>query len=88
MDNKKQLKPSPAPWTRETVNGYAFALDARNAKVVRLPKDPANAALIVAAPELLDACKYALGAIKVDPNYGDAVRVLRRAIAKAKGGQS
>lgn len=45
--------------------------------------DAANACLIAAAPELLDACRMALVSLKQGSKLG--VTILERAIAKAEG---
>jgi hypothetical protein len=45
----------------------------------------ANAQLIAAAPELLDACQKALSLLKALEVRGDSVRFLEQAIAKATG---
>ena len=45
----------------------------------------ANAALIAAAPELLEACKYALDALTAQPNAEDiGMYQIQAAIAKAE----
>lgn len=53
---------------------------------------PANASLIAAAPELLDACKHALHALNTAPRFRcgvlnsyDIASMLNHAIAKAEG---
>jgi hypothetical protein len=55
-------------------------------------KDKANAALIAAAPELLEACKESLQYFRQIPEYVDRsvhksipITTLERAIAKAEG---
>lgn len=58
------------------------------------PKGEANAKVMLAAPELLEACMTALGAYDVLmksclahqlPGYGECLRELRAVIAKARG---
>jgi hypothetical protein len=50
------------------------------------PTGQANAALIAAAPELLEACRKALSCMAPEDNDVTA-KALRAAIAKAEGGQ-
>jgi hypothetical protein len=49
-------------------------------------EDTANAALIAAAPDLLEACKLALDELRIDPSQpseATAIEALKAAIAKA-----
>jgi hypothetical protein len=70
--------------------------DVENDFVVTFPSDgyhegymeSANAHLIVAAPELLEACKWAdraLAPFSKDPAEKSGIAMIRNAIAKAKG---
>lgn len=54
------------------------------AELRKTPNDKDNARLIAAAPELLEACKLALGQLAHPLNY-DVLDVLEKAIAKAEG---
>jgi len=84
---------SPAPW-RIVYNDIIY--DANDDTVVeyyRLAKYPADAALIAAAPELLEACKNALSYMEVynqvSPTLSEyeknIANSLRSLIAKAEG---
>lgn len=54
----------------------------------RVPEMEANAQLIAAAPELLEALRWALDQIddSLDPDHCEALAAAHRAIAKATGG--
>ena len=47
---------------------------------------PANARLIVAAPDLLEACKIVLASMRVDNGNQADIHLLETAIARAEGG--
>ena len=93
MEN--ETKHTAGPWKFN--DGYVRAEDGTPVADVRLdnPKEEedANAALIAAAPELLEAAKKALDCIKgFDTAFADGdgdkleeVRLLEAAIAKAEG---
>ena len=49
------------------------------------PEQMSNARLIAAAPELLEACKYALAQLEADGNSELICEDIRDAIRKAKG---
>ena len=79
-------KHTPGPWTYEQISNNAYVID-ENGSAVMLYRNPddemkANARLIAAAPELLEALEWA-----VDNPHDDAywISQARAAIAKAKG---
>ena len=79
-------KHTPGPWTYEQISNNAYVID-ENGSAVMLYRNPddemkANASLIAAAPELLEALEWA-----VDNPHDDAywISQARAAIRKAKG---
>jgi hypothetical protein len=98
------MKHTPGPWIMTIINAQRqFEIHAEDGTLVALAtpvdrhgvfKTQANARLIAAAPELLEACKYALRCFEVMDrdyalgNYPRGVSVtLEAAIQKAEGGQ-
>lgn len=88
----KQAKHSPGPWT--LADGYIIA-DADGSDVAQWyasesteEQDLANARLIAAAPDLMDACLAALSQLTEDrAEYLEQdIAQLRAAVAKATGG--
>lgn len=84
---------SPAPWiTRhdDSWDGYSYEFDDRTGDFIGCAKRPDDAALIAAAPDLLEACKEVVAHIcEVDddgttPNY-HLIQMVKKAIAKAEG---
>ena len=82
---------TPAPWFTEATSkiGHFAVCDAEGFTVCNpSPMGTANARLIAAAPELLDACARALGLL-TDPDASEhdadtVTDILRAAINKAK----
>ncbi len=83
------MKHTPGPWRTGPIN-YADVYGADAELVALIIKNNtvcANACLIAAAPELLEACKRALGRMYVHQSAAtrDAVQLCAEAIAKAEG---
>jgi hypothetical protein len=93
-----ETKHTPGPWTPENnvaAKGIMhFSITARHADPdyfvcsitpmsLKRPQDEANASLISAAPELLEACKKIL-----TKDWGEALDAMPALIAKAEGGES
>lgn len=84
---------TPGPWRHEGPMIFADSLCVASAALMPVPggfsltgESMANAALIAAAPDLLDALESALFASKGDWNNGHAWdKKARAAIAKARG---
>lgn len=96
---------TPGPWYPVKLGAspdHSWAIDGELHEVARLPEwtdnqaeAEANARLISAAPELLDACKAALAMFKGqfplehgNPELGATWGALEDAIIKAEGGDS
>jgi hypothetical protein len=93
------ISPTEGPWIVERLNQTDFAVigPKGNRKVAKVekhsnPQNAANANLIAAAPELLDAAQAAeeslhhmLCAGGLSPHEEDVYTDLKEAIAKAKG---
>ena len=87
-------KHSPAPWGLRKSDsgawaavGHAGIWIATTLRKQFPSEDEANARLIAAAPELLEALKAALSLIEIAiPFDGEVNRMVRNAIAKAEGG--
>lgn len=87
-------KHTPGPWTVYAGNGYTIEQWDGDAK-----EDAANALLIAAAPDLLEACERCLSIFKqladagkypeimMAENGGEGFLFLSNAILKAKGGE-
>lgn len=97
MNEQKQAKPAPGPWlnwTNEIVDAnhievceiYARAEDEG---MRRSWTANANARLIAAAPDLLEALQALLGEIDdcSQPDHWEGYEAAKEAIAKAKGEQ-
>lgn len=91
---------TPGPWARDGVTVFADLGDGINAcdiavmindGVLPLAQKEANACLIAAAPDLLEACKLAKSTLNVnghtEQERAGAVRICNAAIAKAEGRQ-
>ena len=81
-------KHTPAPW-RTVTDGISHWVEI-GGKIVMVTKDnaEANATLIAAAPELLDACIAAedlLRELETGGAENPELQLLQKAIAKAKG---
>jgi len=80
---------SPAPWTVDPVYGDSVGNETNQIQIAYDITNPSDAALIAAAPDLLEACKMAAVYIDLCGPGGDgtksALRILNQAIAKAKG---
>ena len=82
-----QTHHTPGPWKATTA--YGCKIKAADGTVIatvptRCPltwEDPANAYLIAAAPDLLEACQMALDILGMHPD----AQILRNAIAEATG---
>jgi hypothetical protein len=88
-----ETKHTPKPWHHRPVVNEIQA-GPLNVKVAQMPMDGqgrahdenlANARLIAAAPELLEACKAALHAMRTGNSEVSAIDGLVAAIAKAAG---
>ena len=91
-------KHTPGPWTYEQISNNAYVID-ENGSAVMLYRNPddemkANARLIAAAPELLEALEGMLAIDQENHQRGHddddvckEVQTARAAIAKAKGEQ-
>lgn len=80
-------KHTPGPWR---VNYNCFGASGMNVEIINEVKAEevmANAHLIAAAPDLLEACKSALALINISTDYAgmSTSRELEAAIKKAKG---
>lgn len=88
-------KHTPGPWRQNLYLGGAYAIDhiapngdilARVAVVDGLMESKANALLIAAAPDLLEACKKLITGWQSDTDTLQvAIDAARAAIAKAEG---
>ena len=88
--------PSPGPWTIYEENGEIEIRDANGKAITTIPyefrtaRDEANARLIAAAPDLLEALQKILWTpIDVTDleKYASVLVLARAALAKAEGGQ-
>ena len=91
-------KHTQGPWTYEQISNNAYVID-ENGSAVMLYRNPddemkANARLIAAAPELLEALRGMVALEEENLRSGDDIDVCfelesaRAAIAKAKGEQT
>ena len=89
-------KHTPGPWEVHSLQGaYYWVSDAEsdgqtvcvfNHREMDRPDEiPANARLIAAAPDLLEACEASLEALSETIHCIDLRRQLKRVIAKARG---
>ena len=93
---------TPGPWHMDTIKGFPTAIgvglepESGARAIAILSRDShsskehqeANARLIAAAPELLEACTAALDRLSVIPTFSPdrkAIALLQAAIAKAEG---
>ena len=97
-----EMKHTPGPWSIETEDEYCGQIDAANGEIVGVFVEDPNehdARLIAAAPELLDALKYATDALSGGLwDYGpgqdehekcnEVLESCRAVIAKATGGST
>lgn len=78
---------TPGPWVYD--GSFVKSADGKALWHSGMPRDEreANAHLIAAAPDLLEACVNVLAYIKWDPLLGESMysRMLETAIAKATG---
>jgi hypothetical protein len=89
----KTLNHTPGPWILERDRAKSLSIYGDTTFIGEVyhevdepsPEENANARLIAAAPDLLDACRMALSCMAPDDNDITA-RALRAAIAKATGG--
>ena len=89
-------KHTPGPWTIETINkDHARIWTAENSLIAELyhPHGPfyptlANASLIAAAPDLLEALEHITQTPEYKFLYPGTVSMIEQAISKAKGRQS
>lgn len=87
------MKHTPGPWLISssvmvvTKDGKIISQPVTGIAELQLPLKElmANASLIAAAPELLEACKYAKAALLADDNEKMAILKLQQAITKAEG---
>lgn len=91
---KQAHTPGPWEWTHDaepyssqwTLSPGVLMVDGQDGTPGGDEIDRANARLIAAAPELLDACDFALSILEALGNgSGDAANACRAAIAKAEG---
>ena len=90
-----ELKHTPGPWSVVANGGHSYTIrGSRNEAIcdtsIWLHSDPhsesrANAHLIAAAPDLLEALEDLLTICDGDPDEPDEIGWARAAIAKAKG---
>jgi hypothetical protein len=92
-ETKQTPRHTPGPWELKPVHGGVpgrraiYACNALGEKFICAePYDEANARLIAAAPDLLEACKLALAAF--ENNWAIDWNVLERAINRAEGDRS
>jgi hypothetical protein len=88
---------TPGPWTYDFTDAHGnhyggFSVEVNGAVICgragwpsRAEESLANARLIAAAPELLEAAKHAAMEWRLHGQLTDSCRVLERAIAKAEG---
>mgnify|MGYP000961965387 CR=1 FL=1 len=91
-------KHTPAPWSIDECTGHIIPSSGVGGGICdpwgdSIEQMEANARLIAAAPELLEACKNIVAACELtDDAYYDAIdtaiNIARAAIAKAEGGAS
>ena len=89
------MKHTKGKWEKHTpIDGDYYLVDDNAGKLFAKTWTEANASLIAAAPELLEACKYTLDAISkseitapkwLQVHIGESVKMLKAAIAKAEG---
>ena len=87
------MKHTPGPWKAEIkpsmgrlmIHGFDNNAVCKMASVRSLEENKANACLIVAAPELLEACKNLENDNNAIPKH--AWDMIQQAIAKAEGGE-
>lgn len=82
-----QTAHTPGPWRVSPKGAYVMTHEKKNTAFVMEANRSANASLIAAAPELLDALQTMLAAVDADriPGIGLATDKARAAIAKAEG---
>jgi hypothetical protein len=78
---------TPAPWHKcNTSNDQGLIIQENTGENIAVTYEAKNAALVAAAPELLEACKAALSALESHQAYDKDMRpVLRAAISLAEG---
>jgi hypothetical protein len=82
---------TPGPWKVDTT--WGLVMHGKEEICAIHSGNKANQSLLAAAPDLLDACRYALMTIETrlkhrkDLFTDDEINVLRKAIRKAEGGQ-
>jgi hypothetical protein len=88
MTEVKAVAPTPGPWTCKPVEDGSYALNPSGAGWLQCTKDEAwaNAALIAAAPDLLEVVKACRDVVYRDPKAPSNLAALcDAAIAKAEG---
>ena len=97
--DQKQALPTPGPWRigeKGIIGNPSIIADTpgiRNIAIIAIcPEQDANARLVAAAPDLLEACKTVLPEIELDARHSfeeqallEIADQLRRAISKAEG---
>lgn len=84
---------TPGPWRIYKRSAIIHGPDGHEVALARClawpdPQAEANALLIAAAPDLLEACKAMETAQSMGLSSADAIRLARAVIAKATGGAS
>lgn len=88
MNNKRQ--PTPGPWFYDDTNRLRIAINSESASIASIPylddEARANARLIAAAPDLMEAAKNALHYMRLH-RYADQAWAddLEAAVRKATG---
>ena len=87
MSNDKKFKGTPGPWMfHERPQGeyhYGYTIGDGPTSIVSTAWGEANARLIAAAPELLEAAEYAANILSETEPHSAMLKYLRAAIAKA-----
>lgn len=85
------MKHTPGPWTAKWNGVYGAQVFAGSQGIANIGGGKgvqmANAALIAAAPELLEACKLAVEYYEANKINGNGLKELRSAITRAERGQ-
>jgi hypothetical protein len=93
MDTQEKAKHTPGPWKWNEKQDSIFSDNpewkysyiAKIATGEDIRQEHANARLIAAAPELLEACKLAAASLDAVGVNNATLRIARAAIAKAEG---
>lgn len=89
LANVEQVQPAPGPWYASRKHGFVMTSNyVVIAEIRGRPEQKANALLIAAGPEMIEALKWAEAALapfSTEPCAKSGMAMIRSAIAKAEG---